>query len=379
MDLNSSYNSSEQHYSHEQNNSQSCTPINYQRDTNQTPNTAQTQDYNLTTTPPNYHHQTMDTTHNTDDMNFHQKEYSNTLVVKAEAPYPQKVVPLQTTHSGVDHNALELQTINDPQKEVEKYESPPPFCRECLNLGGICQVDASGKLNKLGYLQLQVGGFHIRALVDTGASVSVMSQELLNQIWVCDPESILWRSNPKTNATITLADGQKVPILEKAQLQMQIFDEDVHETFHILKDTHTTILGWPFFANNDLTIDCKRRLLIRENCTFQINSIITDHDNDNENEKRTTLSLCLEQGITLPAGRQEFPYCKLENEPNHFQKAAKYQYVTGVVEPSHFQKGTKAMEKYAIGHTLVTLDKWKEDATSCSQTFRTKVVDSPKA
>ena len=35
----------------------------------------------------------------------------------------------------------------------------------------------------------------------------------------------------------------------------------------------------------------------------------------------------------------------------------KYQYVTGVVEPSHFQKGTKAMEKYAIGHTLVTLDR----------------------
>ena len=165
-------------------------------------------------------------------------------------------------------------TPSDPQKDTENKEIPPPFCRECMSTSeAYAKSIHNPKQNKLGYLHLQVGGFHIKALVDTGASVSVMSQELANQIWVCDPDSIIWRSNPKPDTTITLADGKKVPVLEKMQLQMQIFDEDVQETFHILQETHTTILGWPFFANNDLTIDCKRRLLIRENCTFQINSI----------------------------------------------------------------------------------------------------------
>ena len=95
--------------------------------------------------------------------------------------------------------------------------------------------------------------------------------------------------------------------------------------------THTTIFGWPFFANNDLTIDCKRRLLIRDDCTFQINAITKEETKP----KRTTMGLCLKKEITLLPGRQEFPYCILEEEPE------KYRLTTGIVEPSHYQKGTK--------------------------------------
>ena len=102
-----------------------------------------------------------------------------------------------------------------------------------------------------------------------------MSQELLNKIAACDPDNVITTRQPKTNTTVTLADGQTAPILEVARIQFKIFDEELDELFYILKDTHSTILGWPFFANNDLTIDCKRRLLIRENCTFQINTIST--------------------------------------------------------------------------------------------------------
>ena len=284
--------------------------------------------------------------HKTKDANtaLLQKEQTQNKTASGEDASPQKTEHQQATTHRVGQSTANL---SDPQKDTENEETPPPFCRECIDIGGICQVDSQTKANKLGYLHLQVGGFHIKALVDTGASVSVMSQELANQIWVCDPDSIIWRSNPKPDTTITLADGKKVPVLEKMQLQMQIFDEDVQETLHILQETHTTILGWPFFANNDLTIDCKRRLLIRENCTFQINSIEITQE---AASPRTMLRLLLEQDTTLPAGRQEYPYCKLT------EQGPKYKQVTGVVEPSSTQKGTKEMDEYAVGHALVTLN-----------------------
>ena len=111
-----------------------------------------------------------------------------------------------------------------------------------------------------------------KSLVVTGASVSTMSQDIFDKIWSCDPDSIFWTINPQPNSIITLADRQKVPILEKAHLKIRIFDNEVEETFCILHDTHSSILGWSFFARNDLTIDCKRQLLIRENFTFQTQS-----------------------------------------------------------------------------------------------------------
>ena len=100
--------------------------------------------------------------------------------------------------------------------------------------------------------------------------------------------------------------------------------------------THTTLLGWPFFANNDLTIDCKRRLLLRENCTFQINAVL---DTDTKNtQPRTTLDLCLTHTITIPPGRQDYPYCKIDFQPD------KYKNITGVVEPPQHHKNTEIAE-----------------------------------
>ena len=222
-----------------------------------------------------------------------------------------------------------------------------PFCRECQNTGGVCQIDTN-KNNKLGYLHLQIGGFLIKALVDTGASVSVMGQSLFSKIAACDPQAILTTKPPKNHTTVTLADGKTVPIILTARLEFHIFDETIDETFHILQDTHTTILGWPFFANNDLTIDCKRRLLIRENCTFQINAVLDSDTKDTQ--PRTTLDLCLTHTITIPPGRQDYPYCKIDFQPD------KYKNVTGVVEPPQHHKNTEVAGEQAVGHTLVTLD-----------------------
>ena len=207
-------------------------------------------------------------------------------------PMPQ---PVAAT-AKVRQLPLDTQLVVNPNTQ--------PFCRECQNTGGVCQIDTN-KNNKLGYLNLQIGGFLIKALIDTGASVSVMGQSLFTKIAPCDPQAILTIREPKNHGTVTLADGKTVPVLTTARLEVQTFDETIDETFHILQDTHTTILGWPFYANNDLTIDCKRRLLIRENCIFQINAVF---DSDTKStQPRTTLDLCLTQTITIPPRTSRLP------------------------------------------------------------------------
>ena len=219
------------------------------------------------------------------------------------ANFPTLTASVNADTTNTSEAKTELNSTPDPIKQVfdtklvlpdqpillHNINTPnmPTYCRECQNQNGICQL-ASTNNNKLGYLQLQIGGFTIKALVDTGASISVMSQELLNKIATCDPDNVITTRQPKTNTTVTLADGQTVPILEVARIQFKIFDENLDELFYILKETHSTILGWPFFANNDLTIDCKRRLLIRENCTFQINTITA---RQKTKPTRTTLDL----------------------------------------------------------------------------------------
>ena len=102
---------------------------------------------------------------------------------------------------------------NQLQCMSQTHTTCPLYCRECQNQNGTCQL-ASTNNNKLGYLQLQIGGFTIKALVDTGASISVMSQELLNIIAACDPDNVITTRQPKTNTTVTLADGQTVQSLK---------------------------------------------------------------------------------------------------------------------------------------------------------------------
>ena len=250
-----------------------------------------------------------------------------------------------TTHTGNDQESSWVEKLLHSNVEVmneklmeETVTNRPPYCRQCSTSGGVCQVDTNNQGNKLGYLQLQVENLDIKALVDTGASVSVMSQETYDNIATCHPDNIMKQISVPDSAEITLADGKRVPILEKAEIRIKIFLEEICEVFLILQETHITILGWPFFANNDLTIDCKRRLLIRENCTFQIDAVEYKEKSE-KTTPRISLMLKTTQAITIPPGRQEYPYCKIEGEIETFK------YTTGTTT-----KLQECQSNYQIQH-----------------------------
>ena len=84
-------------------------------------------------------------------------------------------------------------TYQCPRANEQPLERPnrPPYCRECQNTGGICQVNTEGDGSKLGYLQMQVGKTTIKALVDTGASISVISKEMFKRIENTEPTAII--------------------------------------------------------------------------------------------------------------------------------------------------------------------------------------------
>ena len=281
-------------------------------------------------------------------------EHDSSIKQKLQRKTATEMATTHTTNECGSSSVEKLQPYDeditlDRKLMEENVTNRPPYCRQCSTSGGVCQVDTNNQGNKLGYLQLQVGNLDIKALVDTGASVSVMSQETYDNIATCHPENILKQISVPDSAEITLADGKRVPILEKAEIRIKIFLEEICEVFLILRETHITILGWPFFANNDLTIDCKRRLLIRENCTFQINAVEYKEKGE-KTAPRISLMLKTTQAITIPPGRQEYPYCKIEGEIETFK------YTTGVVEPQQSHKSAKATTKYSIGHALTTLD-----------------------
>ena len=223
----------------------------------------------------------------------------------------------------------------------------PRLCRECKPQQD-CQVNAVNGRANLGYLQLQIGPKRTKALVDTGASTSVMSKDVVEEIQKEQKGRI--RVNWDTQkGSMRVANGQQIDILGQAEVTFNIFDRTFNETFNILPHTHITILGWPFFADNDFTIDCKRRLLISEDNTMQINAMerITE-----EEKQETRLLLNTMQATTIGPGKSASIYCRIDN------KAHQHAGHTGVVEQSEFQRGSNAEDKYAIAHSLVTLDKY---------------------
>ena len=102
-----------------------------------------------------------------------------------------------------------------------------------------------------------------------------------------------------------------------------------------------------------MTIDYKRRLIITQNTTLQINSVQNAEEHDEgqpETRQGLAFPLTTMNAITIPPNRQEIIYCQLAED------ALKYKHVTGIVEPPPLVPDTESTAKHAIAHAIVTLD-----------------------
>ncbi|GFU24811.1 transposon Ty3-I Gag-Pol polyprotein [Trichonephila clavipes] len=97
----------------------------------------------------------------------------------------------------------------------------------------------------------------IRALVDSGASFSVISDEyrqFLKKVLFTDAKSVM----------LKVADGNFIRPIGKCVLRVRISNRELPFEFVLSHCSHDVILGWDFLEASQAVIDCGQNELVLE-------------------------------------------------------------------------------------------------------------------
>ena len=106
------------------------------------------------------------------------------------------------------------------------------------------------------YLPVTIGNIQAMALVDTGASISVVSQTLVNNI-KCDRLEI---TDADYQAIIGVG-GERHNIINKVVLSLNIGDTCISHAFHVLQGHHMVILGMDFLKAQGVIVNLEESSL----------------------------------------------------------------------------------------------------------------------
>ena len=70
------------------------------------------------------------------------------------------------------------------------------------------------------------------------------------------PRSIITRRETE-NVVVKVADGKVVPTSGFVTIRFKLAGEEYAQEFLVVERMNSAILGWPFFAEHDFTIDCR--------------------------------------------------------------------------------------------------------------------------
>ena len=110
--------------------------------------------------------------------------------------------------------------------------------------------------------------------MDTGAYKSAMPFETYQRL--IRNRSVLIKSEKAHREFVRVANNTKARIMARATLRMSFMGRDFEEEFLIIDNLTNTIMGIPFFAENDITIDCNTKRLHFANITAQLNEMMAD-------------------------------------------------------------------------------------------------------
>ena len=109
----------------------------------------------------------------------------------------------------------------------------------------------------------------VDALVDSGAFVSEIAQDILETIQQKAPINIL-KINDPPNFQIQVANGQLEKPLSTATLKFEIGDNFFAEHFAVMKKLTGPIIGLHFMRNNSVVIDTTHGLIHFHHLTMQV-------------------------------------------------------------------------------------------------------------
>lgn len=141
-------------------------------------------------------------------------------------------------------------------------------------------------------IQIKLSNFHINALVDTGATISVVCNKFLKKLFK-NPH--IYKSDL---CAVTGVCKTSHAILGQTDLEIDVNGLKMPHTFHILENLpHTIILGQDFLEQNNAVIDLTHKYVSFHNETT-IASISTP-DIQHDNQKHVSLART-QSDILLP-------------------------------------------------------------------------------
>ncbi|UYV61801.1 hypothetical protein LAZ67_1006658, partial [Cordylochernes scorpioides] len=153
------------------------------------------------------------------------------------------------TNSGRNNNSNDA----DQRVNTRRYRSPSPSPRRGSSPGRSAtrRASQSPRLVKMtnNYIDIKVEGDTIRALVDSGASDSVISERFRVEL-----KKTMFA---ETDVVLKVADDKVVKSKGRCTLKLEVNGHPENFEFVVLENcSHDVILGWDFFKATNAVIDC---------------------------------------------------------------------------------------------------------------------------
>ncbi|UYV76114.1 hypothetical protein LAZ67_13002577, partial [Cordylochernes scorpioides] len=153
------------------------------------------------------------------------------------------------TNSGRNNNSNDA----DQRVSTRRYRSPSPSPRRGSSPGRSAtrRASQSPRLVKMtnNYIDIKVEGDTIRALVDSGASYSVISERFRVEL-----KKTMFA---ETDVVLKVADDKVVKSKGRCTLKLEVNGHPENFEFVVLENcSHDVILGWDFFKATNAVIDC---------------------------------------------------------------------------------------------------------------------------
>ena len=152
------------------------------------------------------------------------------------------------------------------------------------------------KNNHMMYIPLTFDKTECQGLLDTGAVQSAMSETELAKILRANPKALI-KELPAPNFKIQIANGSVVPIRKQVLLRFEIAGTSYEETFIILPQMSTILIGMTFFTNYEVMIDIVNYLIHLPEISLQLKQ-------KNGKFKQPLSEMTSEQTIKLQPGQQ---------------------------------------------------------------------------
>ena len=225
--------------------------------------------------------------------------------------------------------------------EPKKLDSRP--CMSSVNLSNNLYPlspninNLSGNpTNKLFFINLIMGTHETNALVDTGAFNSAMP--LIDYMRLSQIKKHVILSKRKISSEfVRVANGSTKKIISRVTIQMHILGRDIAEEFMIIDNIRNTILGFSFFEQHDVTVDCKTQRLHFPDMTVQLNEISQEDGNIKKVYGKNTYPVHTAKKIVIQPNEQTIVTCKVEG----LESTGTTNTTCGIIEPLvSFEKRT---------------------------------------